>query len=1028
MKRLIIGLIALLSFVQAFSQGNDSTKYVYYRYTYGNRLARYWADTVLQVPNDTIWSKDGIAIKGGIFYIGNHVKWTQVTGSGGTTDTLAFATWQRLYKTIDSMHLVNDARYRTPTDTSYAHFLMTRLWGYKIADSLGALISAGGASFANPTATIGLTAVNGSLSTAMRSDAAPPIDTSSTGLSGYYVRKKFSPFPAERPFGTLYDQSFWVNDAGLTIFTPLSGTNSSTLNLTNGTPIISSTAADWKNVVLFNADRTTLLSHLADTVWCTVTSPITANSTGGGLVFQSLTPGNVISYKFYVNTSNFLNGSLNGGSDAGGSIGSAVSGTTVSQNDQLQMALTRTNDSTLVFSYRNLTTGSAWFSFTVNFGLATTGVFFPMNTGAFGFLTFSQTSGATVFSIQRIKLTSGSIKYPSNLFAGTSKTAGIGGTDFNKRFVSTLGATYPTCVNYGDGAGTLAELLKRRDEILATNPQIFVLEHCNDERFGYSKNQIIAMINEIAGWFKGRQTQFYITVFPEDSTAGGIGLTALKNYDSLTFGTHYIDNWNRFTAGGNICLPPWINSDGIHPKQVMYTSIDSLIRAKNILITADPARFSPYNTYQPDLTPIADSFATVYKMARIKNRLLRVTDSLDIGPSIISDNGAKIIISTNQNNVKGVLAGAALQADGAIVVSGTGGAILAQDRNDPGSTTNAGGVYEISHLLVLSNQAADMGYINSTGQLQWGAEGSGRMNGIFQIRKSSYTPPNTIGGFNGTVFNSDSIPGGIAMPGTTVNFVSSNDTKGQIYFNPISTQHGLKSAVLHVQKNNTAGTHYILDDDISARFDGTVSIGELGGSLRLHTPADGSGSDSILVWSHSDSTVKKVAQSSIGGGGSPVIFSATAAGSTVSNTTTPTTLSGTGVGSRTIAANSLTVGKQIVFHGWIQYSTGVSNTTIQLSTWDGSSGLGTSFALPASQTNTPAEFNVTYTVITTGGSGTVSIAGTIVLNGVVQTFSLGTGQAFDTTISHTMDLLLTWTTASTSNSMNMLPLFTLKVE
>lgn len=146
MKRLIIWLVALLSFAQAFSQGNDTTKYVYYRYTYGNRLARYWADTVLQCPKDTIWSKDGIAIKGGIFYIGNGIKWTAVTGSGGTTDTLAFTTWQRLYKTIDSMKIVNDARYFLRSDTAQGNVHNVTSIGQmkKVRDSLAALIAGGG--------------------------------------------------------------------------------------------------------------------------------------------------------------------------------------------------------------------------------------------------------------------------------------------------------------------------------------------------------------------------------------------------------------------------------------------------------------------------------------------------------------------------------------------------------------------------------------------------------------------------------------------------------------------------------------------------------------------------------------------------------------------------------------------------------------------------------------------------------------------------------------------------------------------
>jgi hypothetical protein len=89
MKKIIIGLIALLSFGQAFSQsaGNDTTKYIYYQFTYGNALDRYWAKHVLLIPADTTYSKDGIALKAGVFYVGNGTKWSQVTGGGSSIDT-----------------------------------------------------------------------------------------------------------------------------------------------------------------------------------------------------------------------------------------------------------------------------------------------------------------------------------------------------------------------------------------------------------------------------------------------------------------------------------------------------------------------------------------------------------------------------------------------------------------------------------------------------------------------------------------------------------------------------------------------------------------------------------------------------------------------------------------------------------------------------------------------------------------------------------------------------------------------------
>lgn len=94
MKKIIIAFLVLLISLSAFSQGgNDPTKYVWYKYTYGNRLARYWADTVLQIPADTIWSKDGLAIKSGALYFGNGTKW--LTAGSGSTDSAIFQTIYR---------------------------------------------------------------------------------------------------------------------------------------------------------------------------------------------------------------------------------------------------------------------------------------------------------------------------------------------------------------------------------------------------------------------------------------------------------------------------------------------------------------------------------------------------------------------------------------------------------------------------------------------------------------------------------------------------------------------------------------------------------------------------------------------------------------------------------------------------------------------------------------------------------------------------------------------------------------------
>lgn len=99
MKKIIIALVSLFSFVSAFSQsaGNDTTQYVYYRFTYGNALDRYWAKKVLLLPADTTYSKDGLAMKAGTVYVGNGVKWTSVgSGGSGSADSAIFATLYRV--------------------------------------------------------------------------------------------------------------------------------------------------------------------------------------------------------------------------------------------------------------------------------------------------------------------------------------------------------------------------------------------------------------------------------------------------------------------------------------------------------------------------------------------------------------------------------------------------------------------------------------------------------------------------------------------------------------------------------------------------------------------------------------------------------------------------------------------------------------------------------------------------------------------------------------------------------------------
>lgn len=103
-----------------------------------------------------------------------------------------YATFLRLKKVADSLALLINKKVNISDSAGTGYATFNRL--KKVADSLGLLITSGGASPANPSATIGYAAVNGTAPTFMRSDAAPPVDTSS-GVNS--LKKAFLPLRFE---------------------------------------------------------------------------------------------------------------------------------------------------------------------------------------------------------------------------------------------------------------------------------------------------------------------------------------------------------------------------------------------------------------------------------------------------------------------------------------------------------------------------------------------------------------------------------------------------------------------------------------------------------------------------------------------------------------------------------------------------------------------------------------------------------------------------------------------------------------
>lgn len=552
MKRLIIGLIALLSFVQAFSQGNDSTKYVYYRYTYGNRLARYWADTVLQVPNDTIWSKDGIAIKGGIFYIGNHVKWTQVTGSGGTTDTLAFATWQRLYKTIDSMKIVNDARYRTPTDTSYAHLLMTRLWGYKIADSLGALISGSGGS---PNTSIGgqvAVAITGTNNVkSLKAGFGEKIDSNSNTVTiSRDTTVKPIQWAAETSGRTIYNKTSWSNTMDFTQH------GAATLAVDNGfLDLAGSNSGSGLDFVTFS-NPTTGRYWTMTVTW--LIKDNSANIFGLGIGLNSINLSSNLDIQAQFTTPSSTSQTLMWRNQFFAQLGTTGTGPTTTQGDVVE-AVVKFADSVINISYRNITSGSSIFTnqfvYTAPSGLA------APNTSLFAIY-----SMAGIQQLQRIKVTQDDV-FNANLLAQADSKTEFFADNWAFTVPHKLQNTYPSTVTYGGSTDQLEHMIAASKDVLLHNP-IQILEYggSNNKRAGQSDLQVETLFDSLYRIYTAAGIIVYPTILPEDSTGSspGVGMTNIKNWMAAKY-PNYINLWDTLSTAN--VLKSAFQHDKVHPNQ-----------------------------------------------------------------------------------------------------------------------------------------------------------------------------------------------------------------------------------------------------------------------------------------------------------------------------------------------------------------------------------------------------------------------------------------------------------------------------
>jgi hypothetical protein len=183
----------------------------------------------------------------------------------------------------------------------------------------------------------------------------------------------------------------------------------------------------------------------------------------------------------------------------------------------------------------------------------------------------------------------------------------------------------------------------------------------------------------------------------------------------------------------------------------------------------------------------------------------------------------------------------------------------------------------------------------------------------------------------------------------------------------------------------------------------------------------------IDYWNGSVYQTAKIKGSVIKAGASGIgLFSQTADGTLIQNTTTETSLIGSGQGSLQVSANTFAVGSSYILKMCGNLSC-INNSDIVLNVKSGSVILGTTGTIQLPQINAQTfELELNFTVRQIGVSGVADV----VMNGELtyiqhsstnlqgHNFISQNNTTFDTTVDNTLDVTWAWQSADASNRVN----------
>jgi hypothetical protein len=411
--------------------------------------------------------------------------------------------------------------------------------------------------------------------------------TSSNGLATKsYVNAAL--WPEEAPIGVIYNKNNWANTPNLTDFAVnTSGGSTAQIALSGGYINYTVSSIDWDNYTAILPIRPTILPQWSITVDFKMITAPSSNTVGFGLGTRRIIGGNG-DVLCYINTqSGGGSGTLviGRGDGTGWQTGSSF---TVHQNDVISLNVTFV-DSSVTFTANNITTGlSGSISYTNTLVSAMSPISLLSNWALIG-----HSTGACTWQVQRILISSQTKRNANLVGVGDSKFQGAFATYFATRAVTLLGNTYPSSIVYASGNATILDFLSRMGEEMTylNGVQYLISLGSNDKRNGATLAEMQDRYTKLIKILQGGGATVRHIVIPEDSTAGGVGLTDFKNWVAATYPNDYIDVWT-FMSTSNVLKAAYNSGDGVHPSNAGNLVIDSLIRASGkILVTPAVRRF-----------------------------------------------------------------------------------------------------------------------------------------------------------------------------------------------------------------------------------------------------------------------------------------------------------------------------------------------------------------------------------------------------------------------------------------------------